>query len=431
MNLTIHRGTHEIGGSCIELAAGKSRILLDFGMPLFGGSQDIPFDEKVLEGKTVSELKKLGILPDIKGLYKGEEKGIEGIFISHSHLDHYGFLQYINPDIPVYMSHGTKGTIEISNIFLSKKVFGLNIITLESWKPFKTGGFKVTPHLADHSAFDAFSYLVQSGRKKLFYSGDFRGTGRKYVLFDNIIKKAPRNIDCLLMEGSMMGRGEHLYGNELAVEEGIKKSLKESSNITFLFCSSQNIDRLVSAYKACIVTGKTFVIDLYSAMILKHAGRVSKNIPQYNWNNVRVNYYKKQADSLVEAGLRDFLYEVKSSKIDKDEIVRDKNKILLLARDNSIFKDILGRISNLEGSKVIYSMWEGYLTEKFLEYCDGKGISIEKIHTSGHANFDHLRQFARAFKPKMLVPVHTFEPERFSEFYDKVKMLDDGEMHRV
>jgi len=29
MNLTIHRGTHEIGGSCAELAAGGSRITLD------------------------------------------------------------------------------------------------------------------------------------------------------------------------------------------------------------------------------------------------------------------------------------------------------------------------------------------------------------------------------------------------------------------
>ena len=34
MNITIHRGTHEIGGSCVELSSGKSRILLDFGIPL-------------------------------------------------------------------------------------------------------------------------------------------------------------------------------------------------------------------------------------------------------------------------------------------------------------------------------------------------------------------------------------------------------------
>lgn len=34
MKLTIHRGTHEIGGSCIELEAKNTRIVLDIGMPL-------------------------------------------------------------------------------------------------------------------------------------------------------------------------------------------------------------------------------------------------------------------------------------------------------------------------------------------------------------------------------------------------------------
>jgi ribonuclease J len=42
MRLTIHRGAHEIGGTCIELESGDSRILLDFGMPLVGQDRE-PF----------------------------------------------------------------------------------------------------------------------------------------------------------------------------------------------------------------------------------------------------------------------------------------------------------------------------------------------------------------------------------------------------
>ncbi|MFC1793847.1 hypothetical protein ACFL3Q_09705 [Planctomycetota bacterium] len=37
MKLTIHRGANEIGGSCVEVTAGNTRILLDFGMPLGNG----------------------------------------------------------------------------------------------------------------------------------------------------------------------------------------------------------------------------------------------------------------------------------------------------------------------------------------------------------------------------------------------------------
>jgi len=34
MKIVIHRGTHEIGGSCVEIRSKKSRILIDIGMPL-------------------------------------------------------------------------------------------------------------------------------------------------------------------------------------------------------------------------------------------------------------------------------------------------------------------------------------------------------------------------------------------------------------
>jgi ribonuclease J len=34
MKFKIHRGTKEIGGSCVEVWTENTRILLDFGMPL-------------------------------------------------------------------------------------------------------------------------------------------------------------------------------------------------------------------------------------------------------------------------------------------------------------------------------------------------------------------------------------------------------------
>jgi len=115
MKLIIHRGTKEIGGSCVELSAGNGRILIDFGIPLVTRDHK-PFDSNSLKGKTIQDLKAQCILPDIKGLYKDEEKGIDGILISHSHLDHYGFLQYVNPEIPVYLSQGAGILIDVSNM---------------------------------------------------------------------------------------------------------------------------------------------------------------------------------------------------------------------------------------------------------------------------------------------------------------------------
>ena len=426
MKIIIHRGTQEIGGSCVELATGKSRILVDFGMPLVNDKKE-PFDSKILVHKSLDELKKLKILPETKGLYKGEEKAFDAILISHSHMDHYGFLKYVHPDIPVYMSEGAKLLIEISDIFTPQKVGSINAKVLDKRKPVTIGDLTITPYLVDHSAFDALAFLIEADGKRLFYSGDFRGHGRKSVLFERMISNPPQNIDCLLMEGSMIGRDNQVYKDEKAVQSRMEDILKSSNTISFLFTSSQNIDRLVSAYKACVKTGHIFVIDIYTAYILDKLRKVSKNIPQFNWRNVRVKFLKNQADILAEKVSARLLYYYNTKKIDMFEINREKNKILMLARNNSIFPSLVKNIKGIGGAKIIHSMWEGYLTDEFKEFCARKGIEIEQVHTSGHATVEDLQAFAGALNPKALIPIHTFEGKQYNRLFKNVTVLEDGE----
>jgi mRNA degradation ribonuclease J1/J2 len=57
MLLTIHRGAKEIGGSCVEIQSGGTRILIDFGIPLVNQNGD-RFDSKSQTGKSVEDLQK-------------------------------------------------------------------------------------------------------------------------------------------------------------------------------------------------------------------------------------------------------------------------------------------------------------------------------------------------------------------------------------
>ncbi len=427
MQLIVHRGTHEIGGSCVEIGSTNNRILIDFGIPLVASNSQ-PFDVNQLKNKSIPQLKEEGILPDINGLYKDEQKGIDGILISHSHLDHYGFLQYVNPEIPIYLSQGASLLIEVSNIFIPTKVGKLNTRIIKHKKQFSIGDFTIAPFVVDHSAFDALAFLIEAEGKRLFYSGDFRAHGRKAALFKQLIEKPPQNIDCLLMEGSVLGREDAQYKTEIEVEKRLEEILGERKNITFIFASSQNIDRIVSAYKACLRTGSIFVIDIYTAFILDKLRKVSKRIPQFNWKNMRVKFLKTHAEALVRAGYRDLLYVYNKRKIDIFEISRNKNKILMLARDNSVFPIILKEIKDVGGATIAYSMWDGYLSEEFKLFCKGKGFAIEYIHTSGHAKLDDLKTFASAINPRTLVPIHTFEAEGYPSIFKNVKVLKDREI---
>ena len=86
---------------------------------------------------------------------------------------------------------------------------------------------------------------------------------------------------------------------------------------------------------------------------------------------------------------------------------------------------------NYKGAKLIYSMWEGYLTEKFKDYCKDKQIEIESVHTSGHATIEDLKAFAKALNPKTLVPIHTFASESYPELFENVKILHDKEAMEI
>jgi ribonuclease J len=68
MKIIIHRGTHEIGGSCVEIQSKKSRILIDIGMPLVKKDGD-RFNFKEYKNTPGPELVKEKVLPDISGIY--------------------------------------------------------------------------------------------------------------------------------------------------------------------------------------------------------------------------------------------------------------------------------------------------------------------------------------------------------------------------
>ncbi len=90
----------------------------------------------------------------------------------------------------------------------------------------------------------------------------------------------------------------------------------------------------------------------------------------------------------------------------------------------------LGSADCLKGSRLAYSLWEGYLRQprmgKFMTWLQERDIPIEMIHTSGHASPDDLSRFAHAIDPKRQVPIHTFAPEAFGALFPRVAQKEDG-----
>ncbi len=266
MKFKIHRGTQEIGGSCVEIWTDTTRIVVDFGMPLVNPDRT-KFNSREIKGKSVKDLISEGILPDIQGLYDGTRK--TALILSHAHQDHYGLINYLHKDCEIYLGEATQKLIEITNIFTNQDWNISNSHHFESGKPFSIGDIEITPYLMDHSSFDAYAFLIKSNGKSIFYSGDFRSHGRKNKAFSWFSYNVEKNVDYLLLEGTTIGRGKQRFQTESEIEDELVETFSKGKGINLIYTSGQNIDRLVSIFRACRRTGKILALDFYIANVLK------------------------------------------------------------------------------------------------------------------------------------------------------------------
>ena len=442
MNITIHRGTKQIGGTCVELSTARSRLIIDFGMPLqdAGGAD---FNARALDGKSLPELIADDVLFDIKGLHRDSNPSVDAVLISHSHKDHYGLLPYINPKIPVYISKGAYELVNALNDFLpASRHTTINAPEyLRNQQPREIGDFTITPYLVDHSGFDAMGFLIRekAAGKTVLYTGDFRAGGWTRKRYYDFISSPPKGVDCLLMEGTMLAREGGKYPDEPAVVQGVIEAVKKSPNAVIpVYCSGQNIDRVVSLYKAARKARALLVVDPYTACMLKVAGKVSKSIPQVEWDNIGVFianyghgdiYINKISNS---SSLKDIIPGLGRKKIKALDFGGLKQKSLLLMRNTMI--PVVEKIPQIKGSTLIYSQWAGYITrktadaEKTCEFIRRNNLHMEHIHTSGHATLEMLKEFAIRVKARQIIPIHTEYPGRFKEhFGNTVVRHEDGQ----
>jgi len=434
MKFKIHRGTKEIGGSCVEVWTDSTRILLDFGMPLVE-NDGTEFDFGKYKSSKSIELVEKGVLPNIKGLYDNSDSLIDGVIISHPHQDHYGLANFINDDVQYYLGEATHKIIELNNLFTPQKIHLKNTNYFEKETTFKIGNISITPYWADHSAFDAYSFLVEADGKSLFYSGDFRSHGRKAKAFYWFTHNAPQNVDYLLLEGTTISRDNKAFKTEPEIENELIELFKQQGKINLIYTSGQNIDRLTSIYRACKRIGKIFVVDVYVAKVLKELSKYAGiPYPSENFENLKVMFPFFTSRRLKNEGNEKVLYEFKKFKITKEEISNHAEKIVMTVRP-SMQKD-LEKIAGIEGGNFIYSMWEGYLqksvTMKFVDYLTNRKLTLHKIHTSGHADTKTLKKIVKAIKPKNIVPIHTFEGDKYKDIFNEpVVELKDKEIREI
>jgi ribonuclease J len=306
---------------------------------------------------------------------------------------------------------------------------------LQSGTPLEIGPFVITPHLVDHSGFDAYALGIEAEGRRLFYSGDIRAHGRKRALFERMVRNPPSNINVMLMEGSSLGRlaDEGGFPTEDALELEFVARFRNTAGMALVCCSAQNIDRVVTIYRAAKRTGRTLVVDAYAAEVLRATGHDSIPKPVAGWPNIAVFLPHAQRVHLVRKGIAPIVDCYIGFRLWPEQLARAAPRLVMLFR-GWMLRDLECNDA-LADARMIWSQWEGYLGDgagaRLRTECEARGIPFEVLHTSGHASVADLQRLAAAIAPTVLVPIHTFDGCRFPELFRNVVKREDGEWWEV
>lgn len=394
MQIVIYRGARQIGGCCTEIRTERGRILIDFG------------DELPLPGQISHPL-------EIEGVTHGKPD-CGGVFFTHYHGDHVGQLPRILPRIPLYMGAAAKEIFSLYQQRITAHRPATITGTLSAIRPLHPLGsvwvedIKVTPLAVDHSAYDAYMFLIETEGKRVLHTGDYRLHGFRGKGVLTALKKYVGQVDVLITEGTTLSRA----GQETVTEHDVAckaiELLRENKYV-FLLCSSTNVDRLAAFSAAAKKTGRLFLCDSYQKSILDVVIRYSgEKSPLYHFSRV-LTYGQNLLPLMARRG---FCMPIRCGK----------------------WAQSLAERFDPRQSLLIYSMWPGYLERDpdLKEFVKRQNWTI--LHASGHGSPEQIKAVCDTVQPRLgVIPIHTDAPKHLSKAVSPhpVIALDDGAVYEL
>jgi len=411
-------GKGTIGGNMIEVSSNKSRVLLDFGIPI--GQINRYFD--VFERNKIygSSAEKLATMNLFQAQYMRSlgKTGGANILLSHVHLDHYGTLRFVpalretlggSDSVRVY------GTDEQHSLLYALLEIGKRPGVIGAYSPHsldELSEWKISNFQVDHSIDASCGFLLEGRDGCVAYTGDFRfgknrsvdDMARRIAGADILVTEATRTVNQgLVTEQDVMLSFEQIckaYGGLVAVIVG-------------WYTYSKRIQTIIEASG-----GRIVVLDPAAAHILDSINGL--NAPNVA-SKVRI------LDSGVrKTGWEARLYEDDPSRFISIEQVnsdRDNSVVVIPTSEKSLLArktrgaDPKESILTTDGDVAIASMSEPYdeesgeLSRRIERYVSEiLLVPLYYIHASGHAPLHQIAELVEVSRPKTVAVIHSEHP---------------------
>ncbi|HHY00381.1 MAG TPA: MBL fold metallo-hydrolase [Methanothermobacter sp.] len=483
-NIDFFGGVDEIGGNKIRVEGNNQSFFFDFGMAFSKANDYLSEFLQPRKANGILDFVELGLLPCIKGIYREDylrhvglshppEPSVDGVIISHSHVDHVAYVHHLREDIPIYLSNESylilkaledTGASSFSEYLHLKKTFHYSrkknaegykrtstkverdIRIVKPYQKFEIGEFQIRAAPVDHSLPGASAFISESDDETIVYTGDLRFHGRNPELTHKFVKKARKaNPTIMISEGTRIDSTTNV--SEEDIEKRAVNEITNRRGLVVVNYPIRDLDRLVTFYKVAQDTDRKLVISLKQAYILSLFQENNYDYPKLS----DVMIYKPRkgwglvGDESFACVENEWLC---ADNMDSTESLRDYKKWEreFLDADNVLtYKDLQDRpadyifrcdffeLKELIDIKPENGIYIQSSTEPFDDQMEINQAKVQKwlelfklpllnegFHASGHANGQEILNMIRDINPEKVYPVHTIHKNKFQ------KLSEDG-----
>ena len=444
VRLTFYGGINEIGGNKILLEDDERKLFLDFGFPY--KKHKLFYEEylKPRSGAGLLDPLAMGLLPPLEGLYRDdlvtpdlwqkfrhtstyrELYQLDGVLLSHAHLDHSGHISFLRDDIPIYATAttafiakamqdsgksdfdqqvcyfspttleyptGWKQTACLSgNAAKHQRQFCIANIKLEDLSPeaiqfWNWGFWEKTPKQkeliscplatpnecsfnlrcfpVDHSIPGACAWGIETSSGWLIYSGDLRLHGKRAEATKRFIEEAAElNPKVLILEGTNVPRETNIAEHEV-YENGLK-AIVNSNSLVIADFSPRDVDRLLTFLQIAKATHRKLAILPKDVYLLKTMHLLEPEIPDIAQEDSLVIYQETVASKYPSLWMRNICREYDSKIVLASDVSSAQDKFILCFS----FWDLneLPSIRPKPGSLYVYSSSEPHDEEQEIDF---------------------------------------------------------------